>query len=199
MPELSIYSPAAERNALPIAEKLRTLVFPNARVFEIGSGTGQHARYFTEYFPELVWQPSDIHESMPYLQQALADSVNRRLLAPVAFNAISGNWDEVEADIIYTANTFHIMNSQGWKAVVDGASRRLSRGGRLIVYGPMRYAGRDLEPSNQAFDDFLRERDPESGIRNANAIFEWAAVKGFTLDDDHDMPANNRLLVFSRI
>lgn len=199
MPEPSIYSPAAERNALPIAEKLRTLVVPHARVFEIGSGTGQHARFFTENFPELIWQPSDVHESLPYLQQALAGSIHERLKAPIAFNAIDGDWDKVSADIIYTANTFHIMSDHGWKAVIDGASRRLSPGGRLVVYGPMRYAGRELEPSNQAFDDFLRERDPKSGIRNADAIFARAAASGLRLDEDHAMPANNRLFVFSRV
>jgi hypothetical protein len=44
----------------------------------------------------------------------------------------------------------------------------------------------------------LRGRDPASGIRDAEAIVALAGKRGFSLAEDNAMPANNRLLVFSR-
>jgi Protein of unknown function (DUF938) len=65
----------------------------------------------------------------------------------------------------------------------------------LCVYGPFLYEGRPV-PSNAAFDRSLRERDPESGIREIGSVRTLAAGFGLVLAADHDLPANNRLLVF---
>ena len=54
-------APAASRNRLPIAEVLREWLPANGLVLEIASGTGEHAVFFAERFPQLEWQPSDIH------------------------------------------------------------------------------------------------------------------------------------------
>ena len=44
----------------------------------------------------------------------------------------------------------------------------------------------------------LRKRDPESGIRELEALDELAAAQGLRLAADHAMPANNQLLVWRR-
>jgi hypothetical protein len=44
----------------------------------------------------------------------------------------------------------------------------------------------------------LRQRDPKSGIRDIEAVQELALEQQLGLTRDHDLPANNRLLVFSR-
>jgi hypothetical protein len=44
----------------------------------------------------------------------------------------------------------------------------------------------------------LQERDPQSGLRDIQAITPLAGQYGLRLDSDHDLPANNRLLVFAK-
>ena len=46
------------------------------------------------------------------------------------------------------------------------------------------------------FDRMLRDRDPESGVRDIQAVVDLAAAAGLNLQADHDLPAFNRLLVF---
>ena len=52
-------SAAAERNRQPIADELRQLLPAAGRVLEIASGTGQHAEYFAQAMPGILWQPTD--------------------------------------------------------------------------------------------------------------------------------------------
>ncbi len=75
---------------------------------------------------------------------------------------------------------------------------RAAAGSRLIVYGPFNYGGAYTAESNARFDQWLRERDGASGIRD----FEWvnglAESAGYALHSDAAMPANNRLLCWER-
>ncbi len=66
----------------------------------------------------------------------------------------------------------------------------------LCIYGPFRYEGRYTSDSNRDFDRMLQERDPASGLRDLVDLTELAARYGLRLDADHDLPANNRLLIF---
>src|SRR5689334_2947738 len=54
-------APAALRNRDPIAEVLREWLPAQGLVLEIASGTGEHAIHFAQSFPQLDWQPSDLH------------------------------------------------------------------------------------------------------------------------------------------
>ncbi|MEA3150558.1 MAG: hypothetical protein QOD56_1497, partial [Gammaproteobacteria bacterium] len=49
------FSEACERNKNPILEILRETFAARSDVLEIGSGTGQHAVYFADQLPHLLW------------------------------------------------------------------------------------------------------------------------------------------------
>ena len=66
------------------------------------------------------------------------------------------------------------------------------------MYGPFRHHGRHTAQSNAHFEAELRERDPNSGIRDIDELQPLAAVHGLRLTADHQLPANNRLLQFKR-
>jgi hypothetical protein len=83
-------------------------------------------------------------------------------------------------------------------AMVHGIGGVLAPGGVLCVYGPFRYEGRYTSPSNLEFDRTLKERDPESGLRDVEAVTALATPYGLRLLADHDLPAFNRLLVFGK-
>ena len=61
-----------------------------------------------------------------------------------------------------------------------------------------RSSGTFTTASNADFDAFLRARDPDSGIRDAEAVDRLALAQGLVLAADHPMPANNQLRVWRR-
>ena len=120
------------------------------------------------------------------------------LLPVVELDVRNHPWAMEEVDAVYSANTLHIMS---WSSVQDffrGVGRVLLAPGVLCVYGPFRYRGQYTSDSNAVFDEYLHKRDPESGIRDFEALDELAAQQGLRLKADHAMPANNQLLVWTR-
>ena len=107
-------------------------------------------------------------------------------------------WPLRRADAVFTANTLHIMSWPEVIALFDGIGSILAADGVLAVYGPFRYGGAYTSDSNRRFDEMLKERDPDSGLRDIEALKPLARARGLLLSEDHDMPANNRLLVFVR-
>lgn len=69
----------------------------------------------------------------------------------------------------------------------------------LCIYGPFNYDGQFTSDSNAMFDASLKAQNPLMGIRDIEAVVQLALSAGFTLQYDHAMPANNRLLHFSRV
>jgi cyclopropane fatty-acyl-phospholipid synthase-like methyltransferase len=191
--------PACERNKVPILEILRREFAGASRVLEIGSGTGQHAAYFAAELSHLVWQTSDVAENHPAILAWIADSRATNLRAPIALDVDRDAWPEANSfDAIFSANTAHIMSWREVLAMLDGVSDVLETGGSFCIYGPFAYDGEHTSESNRAFDAMLRERDPQSGVRDAQLLAVEAAARGLRRVRDHDMPANNKILVFHR-
>jgi hypothetical protein len=101
-------------------------------------------------------------------------------------------------DAVFSANTLHIMSWERVRDLFRGVGALLSTPGVLSVYGPFRYQGSYTSDSNAEFDRFLKGRDPLSGIRDLEALEALAQAEGLALAADHDMPANNRTLVWRR-
>ena len=80
----------------------------------------------------------------------------------------------------------------------SGVGRVLEVEGVFCLYGAFNYRGDYTSESNARFDRWLRARDPSSGIRDFEALDELARKAGMRLERDHEMPAHNRMLVWSR-
>ena len=191
------FSEPCERNKEPILAILRELFATPAHILEIGSGTGQHAVHFGSALPHVVWQTSDLPSNHPGIRAWLDEAALPNVLAPIALD-VNGNWPERIYDGIFTANTLHIVSWDLAQKLVAGAGRLLNKGGRLVIYGPFNYGGAFTSDSNARFDEWLKNRDPVSGIRDFEAVVKCAEINGLRLDADHAMPANNRLLVFEK-
>ncbi|MBT7672058.1 MAG: DUF938 domain-containing protein, partial [Proteobacteria bacterium] len=72
----------------------------------------------------------------------------------------------------------------------------LAEGGIIYLYGPYQYRDQPLALSNVRFDEWLKARDPESGIREFEQVSALAEKNRFELTADLPMPANNRSLCF---
>jgi SAM-dependent methyltransferase len=182
------FSEASERNRAPILAVLKRVFSRTRFVLEIGSGTGQHAAYFAAELPHLVWQASDRAENLADIRQWVANPIELDVDKPMP---------KVDADAVFSANTCHIMSWPQVERMFEavGGMRSVQT---FCLYGPFNYGGKHTSESNARFDAMLRGRDPASGIRDAEAIVALAGKNGFRLAEDNLMPANNRLLVFSR-
>lgn len=192
------HSDACERNKGPILEILREAFAGCTCILEIGSGTGQHAVHFANEMPWLVWQPSERAEEMPGLRKRIVYEGPKNLRAPVPLDVTQPPWDVRRMDGVFTANTLHIMSWREIEALFENLPAILKPGAVLAIYGPFRYAGAYTSASNASFDEMLRARDPQSGIRDFEAVDALARGIGFLLQADHRMPANNQTLVWKR-
>ena len=190
------FSEACERNKEPILAVLLEAFADCSRVVEIGAGTGQHAVHLARHLPHLEWQPTDRAEWLEGLAERIAAEGPPNLLAPVELDVLREPWPPVRGDAVFSANTLHIMSWPAVEALFAGLGRVLEPGGVLAVYGPFKYRGAFTTPSNAEFDAMLRERDPESGVRDFEAVKALAELAGLALQADHPMPANNQLLVW---
>jgi SAM-dependent methyltransferase len=192
------FSAACERNKDPILEILRACLAGRAQVLEIGSGTGQHAVHFARALDHLTWHPTEQLAYLPDLAERVKLEGPHNLRAPTLLDVRQAVWPVRSADAIFTANTLHIMSWPEVEALFRGVGGVLAPGGVLCVYGPFRYASRYTSDSNRDFDRMLQERDPRSGLRDIQEITPLAEEYGLHLDADHDLPANNRLLIFTK-
>lgn len=186
------FSPSCERNKEPILEVLRGIFTAPGLVLEIGSGSGQHAAHFARALPHLVWQPTDLAENLPSIAAWRAETGLSNLREPRVLDLFADDWPAQAVQGVVCINTVHIVSWQGVERLFAGAGRALAPGGILYVYGPYRYAGRPLEPSNEDFDRWLKARDPASGVRLFQDVNRLAGESGLILSGDRAMPANNR-------
>jgi SAM-dependent methyltransferase len=191
-------APAALRNREPIADVLADWLPPAGLVLEIASGTGEHAAYFAERFPELQWQPSDVHPDALGSIAAWRQEIGRaNLLRPVMLDAASGGWPVDRADAVLSVNMVHISPWSSSLGLIAGAHRLLAAGAPLILYGPWLRDDVPTAESNLAFDADLKRRDARWGLRRVED-FAAAASEAFTLAEIRSMPANNLMLLLRR-
>ena len=192
------FSQACENNKAAILSILAEHLKACKTVLEVGSGTGQHAVYFAPNLPWLSWQTSDISANHQGINLWLNELPQDNLLSPIELD-LNNRWPIKKVDAIFTANTLHIVKWSLVEAFFHGVSQHLNSHGHCCIYGPFNYQGKYSSESNANFDLWLKERDSESAIRDIEAIIALANAAGLSLENDHAMPANNRLLVFKKI
>jgi len=190
------FSEACDRNKDPILSVLKPLLADRKNLLEIGSGTGQHAVYFSEALPHIQWQTSDRTENHPDINAWIDDSSGENVERPIALDVLTDVWPVEQFDAIYSANTAHIMPWIAVEALFKGVGQQLSNDGIFVLYGPFNYLGEFSSKSNRKFEDWLKSVDISRGIRDFEAINQLAEDAGMSLLEDLEMPANNRILVW---
>lgn len=199
MTDARLHFAATERNRAPILEVLSQTLPTRGQVLEIASGSGEHAVFFAKALPHLTFLPSDpeaLHvasieawrasEALPNVAQAQQLDVHAH------------PWPVTQADAVFCANMIHIAPWTACLALLEGAAALLPTGGPLVLYGPFQVAGAHTAPSNEAFDQSLRARDPRWGVRALETVIEEASARGLAHTQTVAMPANNLVLVLRR-
>ena len=192
-------APAALRNREPIAEVLADWLPTSGIVLEVASGTGEHAVWFADRFPDLTWQPSETHPDALASIDAWRDEASLpNLRPPVIVDAATPKWPLESADAVLNINMVHISPCEASLGLIAGAARLLPSNGSLILYGPWFKDDIETAPSNLDFDANLKGRDPRWGLRRVEDFAAAAADKGLQLADWRQMPANNLMLLFRK-
>lgn len=191
------HAPACERNRGPILERLREEFATVTRVLEIGSGTGQHAAWFSPRLSGVSWVATDLEARLPGIRAWLAEVPPALRPEVLALDVTRKPWPDPGAvDAAFSANTAHILPVEGVAAMFEGLGEALPAGAPFCLYGPFSRGGRHTGPGNEAFDRSLRTRDPGMGVRDLDWLDEIAAAAGFATERVHPMPADNRLVVW---
>jgi hypothetical protein len=192
-------APAALRNREAIAEVLRQWLPRSGLVLEIASGSGEHAIYFAECFPDLEWQPSDVHpDALSSIAAWRAEAGRTNVRPPLILDASSPDWPIYRADALLSINMVHISPWASALGLLDGAARLLSPGGPLIMYGPWLKNDIPTAASNRDFDADLKRRDLQWGLRRVEDFAAEAEKRGLRLEATSSMPANNLMLLLRR-
>lgn len=190
------FSQSCEENKQVIFDTIAPFLAQKNSVLEIASGTGQHAVFFSSQLPHLTWQTSDLLESHFGINQWLDEASLSNVHPPVELNVSESTWPSCTYDVIFSANSFHIMAHQNVEDFFANISKVLQPDAHVMIYGPFNYNGAFSSESNARFDDWLKARNPKSGIKD----FEWcnqlAQNAGLILVDDIQMPVNNRMLIW---
>jgi len=188
------FSQSSENNKDYILNVLKGAFQDTNSVLEIGSGTGQHAVHFARNLSHLNWQPSDIEINLPGIGLWLYEAELPNIKEPVLLDVNKLPWEVGKFEGLFTANTLHIIAKAEIENFFQGIAQVLKDRGTLCIYGPFNYDGEYTSPSNERFDGWLYRQNPKSAIRDFEWVNSLAENVGLVLTQDHEMPANNRLL-----
>ena len=167
-----LFAPATQRNREPILEVLQRVMPARGTVLELASGSGEHAVWFAQHLRPLTWQPSDPDpEARQSIAAHAAGATVGKILPPLdIWTSVSGPGPSNRSKPSFCINMIHIAPWSATQGLMQGAARRWLPGGLLYLYGPFLQRDKPTAASNEAFDQSLRSRNPEWGIRELENV-----------------------------
>lgn len=163
------------------------------------SGNGQNAVDCAAAFPRLEWYPTDLSVKLPGMEKRFKEANIHNIKKPQRFDVSKDDFPKLRFDIVFTANSLHLMHWKDCKSLMKLLGHRLREGSRAIFYGPFKYSGEFLSENHRELDQELKMNDPLSGIRSFEDIHKNMVKDGFELVDDIEMPSKSRMLIYTRL
>jgi hypothetical protein len=196
-------APSTARNREPIRAAFLAWMPTAGMILEIGSGTGEHGIDITAAAPDLSWYFSDPDpDARASIRAWIRHAGHTGLFGPYDIRAETDAWGETIEGLEFVGmvaiNVVHITPFETTLGLLAGAHRRLVAGGHLFLYGPYARDG-VIAPSNAAFSEQLKARDPRWGVRDLEReILPAAERQGLHPIAIVDMPANNTSVVLEK-
>ena len=139
------------KNAENIIKIMKEIITSdNKRLLEFYAGSENVANDFSKHFKNLEW---------------------------VSTNIAKNDFPKIACDLVFTANTFHLMEWKLCKSWMKNLGSRLREGSQVFIYGPFQH----------------------TGVRAIGDINKAMVKNGFSLYQDYTMPDDNHLLVYTRL
>jgi len=201
-----LHAPATARNRdviFEILEPALTAQHAGGTIFEVASGTGEHAAYMAPKLPGHLWQPSDIEDGHIASINAWRDEATTENILPARhFNVVEHTFDNPELPAPLAAIlAFNLIHISPWvvaENLIAKAGEALTADGFLFLYGPYKRGGEHTAASNAQFDTSLKSRNQSWGVRDMETVIICAEKAGFLSPEITAMPANNFSLVFRK-
>lgn len=191
------YALSCDRNSEPLLQALIPLLKDKKSLFEVGAGTGQHGIYMTPYFPELTWTLSDQKENHNGIKLWLKDFPRKNILGPLEYRVGDNKIPPNDYDVIFASNFIHMLSWKDCLLFFDDLSAQ-KQSCWFIFYGAFNYHFQFTSESNQKFDSWLKQNNPQSGVRNYEDVLLELEMRKIKPKQDIEMPSFNRLLVFEK-
>ena len=196
------HAPSCDKNKKPILDCLWPLLKDKSNLLEIGSGTGQHAVFMAPHLKHLTWTLSDIKDRQRgmslWLREEPIINVKGPILYEIGKNTPHFPKSVKPFDVVFTSNTLHILNWKNVERLFKDLKENLEKETLFIVYGAFKFDSKYTTESNKEFDDWLKEKDTNSGLKNFEDITQKLLENNFNLLEKINMPANNNLLVYKK-
>lgn len=203
LPGKARHAPATQRNRAAILETLDGIFKTPCDILEIASGSGEHGLYFSQQRPGWRWHPSDYDpsaiESIEAWRAAHESAMQKPEMIDVCSPAPQAARQETDqVDHMFCANMIHIAPQSATAGLFKTAANRLKTGGFLVLYGPFMMGGRHTSSSNATFDESLKARNTDWGIRDLGDVVESARQNQLIHVKTYPMPANNYCIQFRK-
>lgn len=201
-----LHAPATARNRDVIFGVLQAALSAqtkNGTIFEVASGTGEHAVHMAPKLENHSWQPTDIDaDHLASINAWRGECAADNFLPAVRFNLLTDNFAAYQnPQPIVAILGFNLIHISPWdvaEALITKAGAALEENGFLYLYGPYKRGGDHTSPSNAEFDLSLKSRDARWGVRNMEDVITQAEQAGFSAPEITPMPANNYSLIFRK-
>ena len=191
--------PSTVRNQFFILEVLRRYLPKNGTVLETASGTGEHVSFFCGEFPNLIWQPSDKSDELFWaIRERIDDAENVK--EPIVIDLSVKSFRVTQEDYVgvLNINMIHIAPWEACTGLFRMAEKVIMAKGFVYLYGPFKQEGKHTSESNKTFDLSLRAQNTSWGVRNLEDVQRVAETFGFYHVCTHEMPANNKSIIFKK-
>ena len=191
--------PATLRNRDPILSIIQQHLPKNGHILETASGTGEHLTYFAKKYPHLQWQPSDKNDELFWAIRSRSENIPN-VLPPKVIDVTKADSmiQNHIYDAIFNINMIHIAPWDACLGLFHLAKEVISKDGFVYIYGPFKVGGSHISDSNDRFDVSLRTQNSDWGIRNLEDVAKTANDNGFFCYYVHDMPVNNKSIIFRK-
>ena len=172
-------------------------------MLEIASGFGEAVSYLASCYPDVVFLPTDAQKPCLERLHELAQT-HKNMLQPLKLNIFSETqWEKVHKeeafDGILVFNLIHLIPWPGTYLLLEHASRLLKdETGFLAIHGPFKREGMFMSAADRLFDEDIRSRDPEWGLRDLEEVIRIAGEYQFRKEEVREMPAGNWMLILRR-
>ena len=194
------HAESTRRNRTPILEVLKKEIEGSKKLLEIGSGTGQHAVYFSKKLPQILWQTSDRsinHESINYWIKRY-NLKNLLLPLNIEIGVNEKNINDI-FDCVFSSNTSHIMSLENVKRLFALVGKILNKNGKFFLYGPFKINLEFTTKSNEDFHEKLKAENKLMGLRDIEELDNYAIENNMQNHAFYEMPANNYLSIWKKL
>lgn len=201
-----IRNPAGERNKEPILNVLKKYIpakiSEKLSMLEVSSGPGLHSTFIASHFPNLIIHTTEYDAGLfKSIREYKSNFKVNNVLDPIFFDVSSEEinmWPPSSFDFILNINMIHITPWKCTEGLFKNSAKLLKSQGLLFTYGPYQQGG-ILEPeSNVRFNQSLQSTNPLWGIRDIDDLIKIAGEVSIALIEKHDLPSNNKCLIWQK-